>query len=62
VSQVIAFFILDTHIASPQIGTGFSDEALESLAKGLQSHVIETPPKYYQFSDVCFLPALPLAR
>ena len=45
-----------------KIGTGFSDEALESLATSLNEHKIDHAPKYYRYPenlecDVWFSPA-----
>jgi len=34
-----------------KIGTGFSDEALQSLAKGLDEHKIEGPRRYYSVPE-----------
>jgi ATP-dependent DNA ligase len=31
-----------------KIGTGFSEKALEELAEGLRSHIIEAPRPYYR--------------
>jgi DNA ligase-1 len=34
-----------------KIGTGFSDEALESLAASLNENKLDAPPKYYKYPD-----------
>jgi DNA ligase-1 len=52
----------ETYQSICKIGTGFSDEDLESRAKSLSEFEIDAPPRYYQFPeamacDVYFSPA-----
>ncbi|XP_073962847.1 DNA ligase 1 [Choristoneura fumiferana] len=52
----------DEYQALCKIGTGFSDEDLQTLTKTLEEHVIETPRNYYRYDnahapDAWFAPA-----